>query len=55
MASGAMATVRQLGHTLGVAVLGIGYAAGIGVVCLYTAALALLGAVAMWIGASKHE
>jgi EmrB/QacA subfamily drug resistance transporter len=55
MAAGAMATVRQLGQTLGVAVLGIGYAAGIGVVFLLTAALALLGAVAMWIGTSKHE
>jgi EmrB/QacA subfamily drug resistance transporter len=55
MAAGAMATVRQLGQTLGVAVLGIGYAAGIGVVFLLTAALALLGAVAMWIGTSKRE
>ncbi|HEY4452794.1 MAG TPA: MFS transporter [Pseudonocardiaceae bacterium] len=50
MASGAMATVRQLGQTLGVAVLGIGYPAGIGVVFLLTSAFALLGAITMWIG-----
>lgn len=55
MASGAMATVRQLGQALGVAVLGVGYAAGIGVVFLVTAALALLGGVTMWIGAIDHE
>ena len=55
MASGAMATVRQFGQTLGVAVLGIGYAAGIGVVFLLTSALTLLGAIAMWIGTGKHE
>ena len=55
MASGAMATVRQFGQTLGVAVLGIGYAAGIGVVFLLTSAMTLLGAIAMWIAADKHE
>jgi predicted MFS family arabinose efflux permease len=55
MASGAMATVRQLGQTLGVAVLGLAYSAGIGVVFLVTAAFALVGAVAMWIGCTVHE
>ena len=55
MASGAMATVRQLGQTLGVAVLGVGYAAGIGVVFLITGVLALLCAVAMWIGTADRE
>jgi predicted MFS family arabinose efflux permease len=47
MAAGSMATVRQLGQTLGVAVLGIVYPAGIGLVFLATTAFALLGAIAM--------
>ena len=55
MASGAMATVRQLGQTLGVAVLGVAYPAGIGAVFLATAAFAALGAIAMWIGCTVHE
>jgi hypothetical protein len=46
MASGAMATTRQLGQTLGVAALGIAYPHGIGKVYLATAALALLAAAA---------
>ncbi|HJP76053.1 MAG TPA: MFS transporter [Pseudonocardiaceae bacterium] len=54
MASGAMATVRQLGQTLGVAVLGVVYPAGIGAVFLVTAAFAVLGAAAMWLGSSDH-
>lgn len=44
MASGAMATMRQLGQTLGVAVLGIAYTDGIGTVYLVTGAVALLAA-----------
>ena len=55
MAAGAMGTVRQLGQALGVALLGLVYPAGIGLVYLLTSAVALLGAVAMWIGSADHE
>lgn len=47
MAAGSMATVRQLGQTLGVAALGVVYPAGIGPVFLATTAFAVLGAIAM--------
>lgn len=47
--------LRQFGQTLGVAVLGLVYPAGIGVVFLVTAAIALVGAVIMLTGIVDHE
>lgn len=55
MASGAMATLRQLGQTIGVAALGIVYPVGIGAVFLVTAALSLLAAVITLAGGTNHE
>jgi EmrB/QacA subfamily drug resistance transporter len=55
MASGAMATTRQLGQTLGVAALGIAYLHGINTVYLAIAALALLTAVATRLTPPPHH